>query len=165
MKTYRDNKNHKSIFENETSQSSFEKVWKSQTFCRNAIVSLLHFDSDGEAWFRWSKNAPEKLDLEQVLSWCRLVTDTVMDCDGWELRRGDDGQTVAVWSRARWIDEQSTAVRLESGQEAPPCSIVGEWRPQSGGARDGVKGEAQRWDSRGTETTRDKKVFFFLSKR
>ncbi|KAF3519818.1 hypothetical protein DY000_02063704 [Brassica cretica] len=65
-------------------------------------------------------------------------------------RDGDAGceartrQRSLIWSRARRIDEQSTAVRLESGQEAPPCSIVGEWRPQSGGARDGVKGETQR---------------------
>lgn len=40
---------------------------------------------------------------------------------------------------------RDTAVRFESGQEAPPCLIAGEWRRQSGGwSSRSSKGETQR---------------------
>ena len=137
------------------------KVFKSQTLCRNAIVALLHFDSDGEAWFRWRRERNktempgcETRTLKRSLIWSRWYR-------------------VVVWSRTqRWMRAPTwkttasllqckaehgglmsidTTVRLESGQEAPLCSIAGEWRPHSGGRSSrSSKRETQRWDSRRT---------------
>lgn len=101
----------------------FSKVFKSQAFCRNAIVALLHFDSDG-------------------------VRHDSGDDENETRRRCYRG---VVWSRT----------------QAPPCSIAGEWRPQSGGRSSrSSKGETHRWDSRRTETTtRDKIFYFFFNRR
>ncbi|KAL0752279.1 hypothetical protein Bca101_034282 [Brassica carinata] len=72
-----------------------------QAFCRNAIVALLHFDSDG---VRHDSGDDEN-----------------------ETRRRCYRRVVWSWT------------------QAPPCSIAGEWRPQSGGRSSrSSKGETHR---------------------